>query len=163
MAKDKTLLIVLIVLIASLGCAIASAVMTSPENHDNVIHIGGVTFNTTNATDFEGIMVLSDVEISDVVYCSDKGNGDSYVEVIDYSGYEPYENSSGFNDNSSSKGSYKTINGIDVYPGTKVVGVPEEKQVYSAYVQDRNQNIIVMFASPDPYETAKMASTVEFH
>lgn len=159
MAKDKTLLIVLIVLIASLGCAMASAVMTSPENHDNVIHIGGVTFNTTNATDFEGIMVLSDVEISDVVYCSDNGNGDSYVEVIDYSGYEAYENSS----ESDNNGSHQTINGIDVYPGTKVVGVPEEKRVYSAYVQDRNQNIIVMFASPDPYETAKMASTVEFH
>ena len=162
MPKDKSMILILIVLIAVLAC-LASAILMLPERPDNVIQLGGTTFNTTYADDFEEIMVLSDESISDAVYCSDDGKGDYYVEVIDYSGYEDYENISGVNNNTASNIPHQTINGVEVYSGSRISGIPEGKQVYSAYVHNRDLDKIIMFASPDPGETAKMASSVKFN
>lgn len=58
---------------------------------------------------------------------------------------------------------YQTVNGIIVYPSAPVahddVGV---KQMYTANVQNEESHKLIMLSSPDPNETAKMASTLKF-
>ena len=136
---------------------------------DNVIEIDDFTFNTTNATDFVKTYTNASEDGlgKDDAYVSDNGTGYSMVFVIDYSELYEVDNTAdeqmidaimeGFKDTP-----YQTVNGIVIYPSEPVYYDVDVKQMYSACVQNKESHKIIMLSSPDPNETAKMASTLEF-
>ena len=134
------------------------------QQKDNVIEIDHISFNTTNVTKFK-------------IYNKTKGDGGYYKWYMD-------ENHTGFNvhiynwsksDNLDwgealkwYKGdSYdnipsETIDGIVVYTTTANVGDLVGEPRYKTYIENRDAKTIVELCTPDPNETAKMASTLKF-
>lgn len=135
---------------------------------DNIAEIEDFTFNTTNATNFVKTYDNASEDGSSVstAYGSDNGNGYYVLMVMDYSSLYKIDNTAdkqimdgllaSMKDNP-----YQIVNGIVIYPSAPVY-YDDVKQMYTAIVQNKESHKIVMLASPDPNETAKMASTLKF-
>ncbi len=138
------------------------------EPQDNVVEIDHITFNMTNATEFE-------------LYNETEGYGGYFKWFIDENktGYNVhiYNYSKGFNDiegytwNDALKDSQgdrfdgvpsQTVNGIVVYTKTANVGDNVGTPRYVSFVENRDAKTYVEIWSPDPNETSKMALSIKF-
>jgi hypothetical protein len=162
-----------ILLIALIGAAVvasASAVsagwfdgLLGQEPQDNTVEIDSITFNTTNMTGFELYNQTEDEDGNYRLYVDENKTGYN-VHIYNYS----YADDITWNNivqsykefqigNSSSQ----TVDGVTVYTvaanAKNNVGQPK----YVSYVENDDLQIIVDFLSPDPAETAKMASTMK--
>lgn len=162
--------ILLIALVATSLVASVSAVsagwfdgLFGPEAHDNVVEIDGITFNTTNATKFVLNNQTEDEDGNWKWYVDENRTGYN-VHIYNYSFADDMtwnsiaqSYSSYMIDNSSSQ----TVDGITVYPvaADSITNIGENGFV--AYVTDNNLHVLVDVSSPDPAETAKMASTLK--
>lgn len=129
------------------------------EPQDNVIEIDNITFNTTNATDFKLINESQGWK----GYVSDNGTGKYTIYIID-------ENK--VVDSASWKLSIKNrknnvpnqeVNGIVIYTSSAEQGEYIGEPRYMAHIFNGNINTDVILYSPNPNETAKMASTLKFN
>ncbi len=136
------------------------------QQKDNVVELDDMTFNTTNATNFNKFVKPSEDENLKITIYNGTGN---YILVsFDYSEYYKIDNSS---DELMMKGildgmkdtPYQVVNGIVIYPSAPVYHNESNiRQMFTASVQDTESHKIIMLSSPDPNETSKMASTLKF-
>ena len=175
MNTKKILLITLIAVAILASVSVVSAGFLEDlfggGQQDKVIELDGITFNTTNATDFKENKTFSKVNSDEYFksrsYGSDNGTGNYSVLVMDYSDSIGVES-----DVDAQIGEimremvgnqpYQTVNGVIVYMGHQVSGKDVGKMTYVSYVQNTDLHKAVVFASPDANETAKMASTLKF-
>lgn len=173
----KVLLISVITVVILASVSIVSAGLFDglfdEQQKDNVIEIDGITFNTTNATDFKENSSFLEESSNDYVkvngYQNNNSTGDYYVIIIDYDEFAgSYEDMDREVMESFKNGllldntPYQTINGVVVYTGSKISGEDVGKPVHISLVQNADLNKIIAFASPDANETAKMVSTLDF-
>ena len=130
---------------------------------DNVIEMDNITFNTTNVTKFKLFNESKE----------DYGNYKWYVDEND-TGYNVYIiNCSDVDDSTFNEVAklyednydnlpVQTINGIVVYTTSAKTGAHVGEPRYEAYIENNDLNTIIDIFSPDPNETAKMASTLKF-
>ena len=164
----KVLLITLIAVAFVASVSVVSAGwfdgLFGEGQQDNVVEIDNMTFNTTNATNFELYNQTEDEDGYSKWY-RDENNTGYDVRIYNYS----YVDDMAWNqiiqfykDYQLGNSSSKTVDGVVVYDtaanGENDVG----QQGYVAYVQNDDLKIFVYFASPDSNETAKMASTFKF-
>ena len=174
MNTKRVLLILLITVAILASVSVVSAGfldgLFGEQQKDNVIEVDGISFNTTNATDFKENKSFSKQISNDygksIAYCNDNGTGDYCVGIIGYDGLGNSDEidqqvGQGMRDASQST-PYQTINGVVVYTGSKVSGMNVGKPVHYTYVQNGDLDKIVMLASPDANETAKMALSLKF-
>ena len=134
------------------------------EQHDNVIEIDNMTFNTTNITKFELTNQTEDEDGYRDGYMDENKTGYE-VHIYNYS----YANDITWNaiiqyytDSQLGNLSSQTIDGVVVYTAVANTGDHVGEPRYVAYVQNDDLQTIVDFWSPDSNETAKMASTLKF-
>lgn len=122
------------------------------QQKDNVIEIDNITFNTTNVTKFE----LCNESIGYKWYMDENKTGYN-VHIIDFDEYKGTTTTPS-TDNSPSQ----TINGIVVFTKSANAGDHVGEPRYVAYIENKDLNTLIDVWSPDPNETAKMASTLKF-
>ncbi|MBE6503719.1 MAG: hypothetical protein E7Z76_05465 [Methanobrevibacter sp.] len=166
----KILLISIIAIAIVASASVVSAglfdgLFGGEEQQDNVIEIGKITFNTTNATNFTKTNEekYDDGSIAKY-YWSENGTGDSSFSVLDY------KNSDKDTITSIQKqlDEYKkmpsqTVNGVIVYTNSYTGGKNVGKPCYMAIVQNTDLKKFCAFISPDPNETAKMVLSLDFN
>ncbi len=162
--------ILLITLIAAAVVASVGAVsagwfdgLFGPEVQDNVVEIDGITFNTTNITKFKLHDQTEDEDGNWKWYVDENETGYN-VHIYNYS----YADAMTWNSIAQSYSNYmidnsssQTVDGITVYPvaADSITNIGERGFV--AFVRDDSLQVIVDFSSPEPGETAKMASTLK--
>ena len=169
MDTKKVLLITLIAVVILASVTVVSAGLFDglfkEEQKDNVIEIDGITFNTTNVTKFK-LEEKDNGEYTDTYWYVDENDTGYNVHIF---------NATGKVDKSDFKTvampAYKerydnqptqTVNGVVLYVQTATSGEHVGEPRYAAFVQNNDLSVIVDFSSPDPNETAKMASTLKF-
>ena len=165
----KLLLISLIAVAILASVSIVSAGfldgLFGEEQKDNVIEIDGITFNTTNVTKFN-LTEETKGEYTDTYWYLDENDTGYNVHIFNATGKvtksqfettampaykERYDNQP-----------TQTVNGVVIYTQTANSGDHVGEPRYAAFVQNNDLCVIVDFSSPDPNETAKMASTLKF-
>lgn len=162
--------ILLIALIAIALVASVSAVsagwfdgLFGPEQQDNVVQIDGITFNTTNSTKFVLNNQTEDEDGSWKWYVDENRTGYN-VHVYNYSLADDMTWNSiaqAYNEFQIGNSSPQTVDGVAVYPVSSDSIINVGDNGFAAFVQDDNLHVIVDVSSPDPAETAKMASTLK--
>lgn len=122
------------------------------QQKDNVIEIDNITFNTTNITKFELYN-----ESEGYRWYMDENHTGYNVHIIYLDEFDDI-----FTTLQNENVPTQTINGIVVYTTTANTGEHAGEPRYVAYVQNKDWNAFVDVWSPDPNETAKMASTLKF-
>ena len=161
MNVKKILLISLIAVavVASFSAVSAGLLDTlmDDSSQGNVVEIENITFNTTNATEFE--------------YVGIKGEWTAYMSkdknytcaFINYTGLNDSQYDSEITelkDYLDANFTVQNVNGVDVY---KLKEIGENDTVkYFAYGINDDLKFVVQFNHIDPNETAYMASTLEF-
>ena len=168
----KVLLISLIAVAVVASVSVVSAGLFDglfgEEQKDNVIEIDHISFNTTNVTKFK-------------LHDKNKVAAGYYKWFMDENktGYNLHiwNLSKGFNDpdnNFDWKASLKyvkddvnnapsqTIDGVVIYTITADTGKHVGEPRYATFIENADEYTIVKLSSPDPNETAKMASTLKF-
>ena len=163
MDKNKIIIIVLIAIIAIFACLIASTLI-SQGNQDNIITVDGITFNTTNATDFMKKGEKNETYYHIDYYSSENGTGKSYVNILDFSQFSDSQNNLFDNMlNSHKNAPSQTINGIIVYTESVTTGEDVGAPVYVSFIKNNDLKKLVIVGSRDANETAKMASSLKFN
>ncbi len=122
------------------------------EQQDNVIEIDNIKFNTTNVTKF----VLYEESTGDKWYVDENDSGYN-VHIIDFNEF------SGITTTPQTENSpSEVINGTVVYITTANGGDQVGETRYKSYIENYDLNTMVWISSPDPDETVKMISTLEF-
>ena len=134
------------------------------EQQDNVIEIGKISFNTTNATNFTktgGDKYDAGVETK--YYWSENGTGESYCGILDYKGLSKDDMTLLNNQlQEIKKMPSQTINGVIVYTQSYNSGDNVGKPFYTAIVQNNDLKKAYVFGSSDANETAKMVLSLKF-
>lgn len=135
------------------------------KQQNNVVEIDHIKFNTTNETKFK-------------LYNETNGTGWSVKHYID-------ENETGFNvgifnysglDKSTSQNNLKTakaqlynnypsetVNGVVIYTTSENHGKHVGEPRYGAIIENYDLQSLVIFSTPNPNETAKMALSIKFN
>jgi hypothetical protein len=168
MDVKKILLITLIAVaivasVSAVSAGLFDGLFGGEEAQDNVIEIDNIQFNTTNASEFKLFNRTEEsgaywdwyIDVNDTGYNINIINAsgvdnDTYYEVIKLY-KEEYDNYPS-----------ETINGTVVYTTTANDGDHIGEPRYVSYIVDNDLKTLVDICSPDPNETAKMASTLEF-
>ena len=166
MKKVFIISLIAVAVVASIGAVSAGWFdgLFGEEQQDNVIEIDNMTFNTTNVTKFELFNQTEDEDGYSKWYIDENDTGYnlgvynySYVDDITWNqiiqSYKDYRL-----DNSPSN----TVDGVAVYTTAANSGDNIGQPRYLSYIQNDDLKILVDFASPNPKETAKMASTFKF-
>ena len=161
--------ILLIALICMAVVASASAVsagwfdgLFTQETPDNMVEIDTITFNTTNTTQFK-LNGQTEDEDGNYRWYVDENQTGYNVHIYNYSYADDATWKSlidSYKNFQISNSSSNTVDGIAVYPTAAKNNVGDAK--YVAFVENNDTHILVDFVSPDPAETAKMASTLSF-
>lgn len=122
------------------------------QHKDAVVEIENITFNTTNVTKFK----LHN-ETDGYKWYLDENDTGYNVHIFNLDEYNGIPTTPQ-NENSPSE----TINGVVVYTTTANSGPHVGEPRYRAYVENHDLNKLIRVVSPDPNETAKMASTLKF-
>ena len=170
--KKRYFLIVGIIL-TILSVTVVSAgffdgLMGGKEAQDNVIQIGNITFNTTNATNFthfkehdnssEGVY-----ETTYYANTEDGGKQGKYtVAIIQYYDGDTAKQALNYF-KQQEEGSKSVIDGREVYLTSASVGKYVGEPRYETLIYNADLNQIVTIFSPDANETVKMASTLKFN
>ena len=157
--------ILLVALIAVAIVASVSAVsaglfdgLLSGEPEDTVVELDNIQFNTTNVSDFK----LYNKSTGWKMYMTENTSGYT-VHIQDFDKYEgTLENAISQNTEDNKNAPVQSVNGIVVYTKSANIGKHDGEPRYIAYVENRDLNMLITLWSPDPNETAKMASTLKF-
>ena len=156
--------ILLVALIAVAIVASVSAVsaglfdgLFGEEQKDNVNELDNVTFNTTNETDFKKIENQSKTGID--YYFSDKNK--ITVVIFDYNKTDDAQQAKATALNIKNDPT-EIVNGIVTYTESVKIGKYVGEPRYGALIENYDLNKDVTVWSPDPNETAKIASTLKF-
>jgi len=156
MDLKRILLITLIVvaIVASVSAVSAGFLdgLFGEEQQDNIIEIENIKFNTTNVTKF----VLYKESTGDKWYVDENDSGYN-VHIIDFNEF-PGITTTPQTENSPSE----VVNGTVVFITTANGGDQVGETRYESYIENYDLNSMVWISSPDPNETAKMISTLEF-
>ncbi|WP_296790495.1 hypothetical protein [uncultured Methanobrevibacter sp.] len=164
----KKVLLILIIGVAVIASASAVSAgfldgLFGEEQHDNVIQIENITFNTTNVssfklwngTDIYGVHANGYVDENDsgynvhIINCSNI-EGISFEEFIQ-SYLTEFDNSPS-----------QTINGAVIYTLSADSGEHVGEPRYVSYVKNKDLQTLVEISSPDANETAKMILSLKF-
>lgn len=159
----KILLITLIAVAFVVSVSVVSAglfdgLFGGEEVQDNVIEIDNITFNTTNATNFK----LVNESQGWKGFVNDNGTGRYTIYVIDEDEVEDSASWKLSIENRKDNVPNQEVNGIIVYTASAEIGEHVGEPRYMAHIFNSNINTDVILYSPDPNETAKMASTLKF-
>jgi hypothetical protein len=167
MRKILMISIIAVAVVASVSAVSAGFLdgLFGEESQDNVIEIGHITFNTTNVSEFK---LCNRTEESGAYwewYIDENDTGYNInilnCSILDDSKFnellEDYEDEGDFDSMAS-----QTINGTVVYTTSANAGDHIGDARYVAYVVDNDSKTFVDICSPDPNETAKIASTLKF-
>lgn len=157
----RALLILLIVVavISSVG-AVSAGLFDGllGQTQDNVVEIENITFNTTNATEWEYVgddgqgwvayMTKDNISACAIMNGSDLSDSQYDFEVNE------------LKDIMATYYTVQKVNGIDVYTLNDVDG--NDTEFYYAFVINDDLKTAVQLNSITPNETAYMASTLEF-
>ncbi|WP_297827749.1 hypothetical protein [uncultured Methanobrevibacter sp.] len=134
------------------------------EQKDNVIEIDNITFNTTNVTKFK-LFNTSEDEYGCINWYVDENDTGYNIHIFNYTNLDKSDFISFVTptvieqfDNKPSQ----TVDGIVVYTTSANSGDHAGEPRYATYIEHRDLKTIVDIWSPDPNETAKMASTLKF-
>lgn len=156
MNMKKVLLISLIVvaILASVSAVSAGLFdgLFGEEQKDNVIEIDNITFNTTNVTKFELYN-----ESNGFKWYMDENKTGYNIHIINFDEYEGIATTP-----QTENAPSQTVNGIVVFTKSANTGDHVGEPRYVAYIQNNDLNTLVDIWSPDPNETAKIASTLKF-
>ena len=162
----KVLLISLIAVAILASVSVVSAGfldgLFGEEHEDNIIEIDHITFNATNVTSFK---LESQTEQSGMYanwYVDENDTGHNLYIIncsLDDSTYNAFVDN--YKDEYANSPS-QTVNGVVVYTTSANTGDGVGQPRYDAYIENNDLNSIICFSTPDPNETAKMASTLKF-
>ena len=158
---NKIIIAVLVVIVAVIACLMAFNPVEEITG-DNVIELAGITFNTTNTTDFVKTNEKNESSYYMGYYTSGNGTGKAYVNILDFgeNGDADLINSIL---NAHKNFPSQTIDDVAVYTESSSTGEDSNEPVYVSVVQDTGLNKIVIVGSDDASETAKMASTLKIN
>ena len=165
MDVKKILLIALIAVAVVASFSAVSAgllddLMGGDSSSGNVVEIENITFNTTNATEFE--YVGTDERDGWIIYnCNDS----VMLAIINYSNLNDSQYDSEIKelkDYLAANFTVQKVNGVDVYTYLNETGENDTQIKYYSLVIDDDFKSVVEFISYDPDESAKMASTLKF-
>lgn len=173
MNTKKILIITLIAVAILVSVSVVSAGLFDGlfkgEQKDNVIEIDNITFNTTNVTKFN-LLNETDGDGGYWKWYMDENKTGYNVNIYNCSEY--FNKSDKTHDWGSIMKSIKgstyenvpsqTVNGIVVYTISATSGEHVGEPRYSTLIENRDLYTVVTLSSPDPNETAKMASTLKF-
>ena len=130
---------------------------------DNIIEIDGITFNTTNATDFVKIDQESYYNGDIEYYVSENGTGSSSAAIADFSKMSDSEVSE-LNQMllEFKKMPSQTIDGIVVCTQSGTTGDKVGQPLYNTVIRNDDLKKLVILESDNPNETAKMALSLKF-
>ena len=158
-----------VLLISVIAVAIlASFSVVGAQLQDNVVEIDHITFNITNATEFE-LYNETEGDAGYFKWFTDENKTGYNVHIYNYSkafeigGYswdELLKESQG--DRFDGVPS-QTVNGIVVYTKTANVGDNVGNPRYVSFVENRDAKTYVELWSPDSNETSKMALSIKFN
>lgn len=154
MDTKKIIILVLVVVVAAVACLMAFT--SGPGGpSDNVVELDGISFNTTNATDFVKTNERNDSTYNMSYYASGNGTGECYVNVLKFND-EALKNSVL---NAHKNFPSESVNGVVVYTESGSTGEDVSDVMYVSIVEGDE---VVIVGCPDAGETAKIASTMRF-
>lgn len=169
MDMKKIMLIMIISLaIVSLAGAVSAGLFDGLNGggkaQDNVVEIDNISFNATYVTKFKLYNEVEDEDGHGKVF-TDENNTGYTVHIYNYSLVDNRtwnEMIQQYKDYQLNNSTNRTVNGIVVYATTATDSNHSGEPRYISYVQNNDLKTIVDFVTPNPNETAKMASTLEF-
>ena len=154
MDTKKIIILVLVVAVAAVACLMAFTSGPSGTG-DNVVELDGISFNTTNATDFVKTNERNDSAYNMSYYTSCNGTGECYVNVLKFNDGTMKDSVLNAHKNFPSE----NVNDAVVYTESGSTGEDVSEVMYISIVEGDE---VVIVGSPDAGETAKMASTMRF-
>ena len=155
MDTKKIIILVLVVVVAAVACLMAFTSGAGGPG-DNVVEIDGISFNTTNATDFVKTNERNDSAYNMSYYASGNGTGACYVNVLKFND-EALKNSVL---NAHKNFPSESVNGVVVYTESGSTGEDVSDVMYVSIVEGDE---VVIVGCPDAGETAKIASSIIFN
>ena len=165
MDVKKILLISLIAVavvasVSAVSAGLLDDLMGGDSSAGNVVEIENITFNTTNATEFE--YGGTDERDGWIIYnCNDSVK----LAIINYSNLNDSQYDSEIKelkDYLAANFTVQKVNDVDVYTYLNETGGNDTQIKYYSLVIDDDFKSVVEFISYDPDESAKMASTLKF-
>ena len=151
--------------VSAVSAGLFDGLFGGEESQDNAIEIDHITFNTTNVTKFE-LLNSSEESGASIDWYVDENDTGYNVYIGNLSGVvdaEFPEMSDAFKEGQGIESlPTQTVNGIVVYTASANSGKHVGEARYISYVENRDLDTFVEFSSPDPNETAKMVSTLDF-
>ena len=151
--SKKYILIILAIILIVIACFSVYAY----SSHNNQCDIGIVTFNTTNATNFDCINSSQGMK----VYLDDSEKYTVYVF-----NYDEMSNSNKLywkdNVEYEKKKPTQTVDGIVVYTTSANIGKFVGEPRYAAIIEDYNSNTEVYMSTPSVDETVYMVKSFKF-
>lgn len=159
MDKNKVIIAILIIIIVIFACLIAYQFMPGePEQVDNVIDAGILTFNTTNATNFTA-------DINETGYLelvNDNGTGKYTIYLMQYDIMDNANLRHVQLHNNIEGNPTKDVNGVVVYTSSSNMGQYAGEPRYMAYIMNKDTNTEFFVSTPDANETAKIISSANY-
>lgn len=155
--KHKIIIVLLLVIIAIFACLIASQFLFNETEQDNVIDVGIIKFNTTNATNFTA--VKNETGLLELI--NDNGEGKYTIYVMEYDkmaspGLKKIQLHNNIEGNPT-----QDVNGVVVYTSAANVGQYAGEPRYAAYIMNKDTNTEVYVSTPDANETAKIILSMD--
>lgn len=157
MDRNKVIVAVLVVIVAVIACLMAFT-PSEEVSSDNVIVLDGVTFNTTDTTDFVKTDERNESGYLMKYYVDANGTGKSYVNILESNDMGFVENVMNAHANFPSQ----TVDGITIYTESASTGEDLNGTEYVSVMKSADNRIVIM-GSPDLDETVKMASTLKLN
>ena len=152
--------------VSVVSAGLLDEILGGGQAQDNVIEIGNITFNSTNISGFKLHESGDDYGGYWEWYIDENDTGYN-VNIFNCSNLDDLEFNESLKeyelDTKNDSTSSETIDGIVVYTTAANEGDNIGDTRYVAYIVDNDLKTIVDICTPDPNETAKMASTLKFN
>ena len=169
--KIKKILLISLIAVAMLAsvsvvnAGFLDGLFSGSQQQDNVIKIEGITFNTTNATNFTHDNRFDQIEnqFNHKVYHNTEKNGKfgkCTIHIIQFYQKDLYQNA--MQEYKKANDPVAIIDGIEIYLTSADTGEYVGEPRYEATIYNIDLDKSVRIVTPDANETAKMASSLKF-